>query len=199
MKTAIVKYNAGNIRSVLNALERLGIEAILTDDPGELRRAEKVIFPGVGEASTAMKYLREKGLDEVIRRLEQPVLGICLGMQLLGSHSEENETECLGILPARVVRLPNFDSRGEPVKVPHIGWNTVEGAGSQLFSEISSASFFYFVHSFAMEINENTIARTEHGMQFSSAVQCRNFFGVQFHPEKSGGVGERLLRNFLRL
>lgn len=193
MKTAIIKYNAGNIQSVLNALERLGVAAILTDNPSEIRSAERVIFPGVGEASTAMRYLRERGLDEVIRSLSQPVLGICLGMQLLGEHSEENDTECLGIVPAMVRKLPS----GAGLKVPHVGWNTIQIVENQLFECILPNPFFYFVHSYAMELNEATIAQTEYGIPFTSAVQWQNFYGVQFHPEKSAGAGEQLLRNFL--
>ncbi len=193
MKTAIIKYNAGNIQSVLNALERLGVAAILTDDPAEIRSADRVIFPGVGEASTAMRYLRERGLDAVIRSLTQPVLGICLGMQLLGEHSEENDTECLGIVPARVKKLPV----GNGLKVPHVGWNTIQTIDNQFFRNIPPNPFFYFVHSYAMELNEATIAQTDYGSPFTSAVQWRNFYGVQFHPEKSAGAGEQLLRNFL--
>jgi imidazole glycerol-phosphate synthase subunit HisH len=197
MKTAIIKYNAGNIQSVLNAMERLGMEAILTDDAAEIRSAKRVIFPGVGEASTAMQYLRERGLDAVIRSLEQPVLGICLGMQLLGEHSEENDTECLGIVPARVRKLSGRMASGERLKVPHTGWNTAQFADNQLFEGISPNPFFYFVHSFAMDLNEATIAQTDYGEAFTSAVKWRNFYGVQFHPEKSAAVGEQLLRNFL--
>lgn len=195
MKTAIIKYNAGNIQSVMNALERLGLAAILTDEPNEIRSAARVIFPGVGEASTAMRYLRQRGLDEVIRGLTQPVLGICLGMQLLGEHSEENDTNCLGIVPARVRKLPS----GNGLKVPHIGWNTIQAVDNQLFENISPNPFFYFVHSYAMELNEATIARTEYGVPFTSAVQWRNFYGVQFHPEKSASIGNSLLQNFLSL
>ncbi len=199
MKTAIIKYNAGNIQSVLNAMGRLGVDAILTDDPVEIRAAERVIFPGVGEASSAMRYLQERGLDEVIRGLTQPVLGICLGMQLLGVFSEENDTECLGIVPAKVRKLSGIAPNAERLKVPHVGWNAVQYADNQLFENISPNPFFYFVHSFAMELNETTIAQTVHGETFSSAVRWRNFYGVQFHPEKSAGVGEQLLRNFLSL
>ena len=199
LKTAIIKYNAGNIQSVLNALDRLDVAADLTDDPAAIRSAERVIFPGVGEASSAMRYLRERGLDELIRSLEQPVLGICLGMQLLGSFSEENETECLGIVPAAVRKLPNLSPNGERLKVPHVGWNTVEASDNQLFDKIPQQSFFYFVHSYAMELNDATIARTEYGIPFTSAVRWRNFYGVQFHPEKSAGVGEQLLWNFLTM
>ncbi|MBK8563414.1 MAG: imidazole glycerol phosphate synthase subunit HisH [Saprospiraceae bacterium] len=199
MKIAVIRYNAGNIQSVLNALERLGVAAILTDDPAEIRSAERVIFPGVGEASTAMRYLRERGLDTVIRSLTQPVLGICLGMQLLGEHSEENDTECLGIVPAKVRRLLGETSTGERLKVPHVGWNTIQSLENQLFENITPNPFFYFVHSYAMELNEATIAQTDYGEAFSSAVQWRNFYGVQFHPEKSAAAGEQLLRNFLNL
>ncbi len=206
MKTAIIKYNAGNIQSVLNAMERLGMAAILTDNPAEIRSADRVIFPGVGEASTAMQYLRERGLDTVIRSLEQPVLGICLGMQLLGEHSEENDTECLGIVPARVRKLSGKSASGDRLKVPHVGWNSVvPNVGevlnladvNPLFKSLSENPFFYFVHSYAMELNEATIAQTDYGETFTSAVKWRNFYGVQFHPEKSAGAGEQLLRNFL--
>jgi len=198
LKTAIIKYNAGNIQSVLNAMERLGMEAILTDDPAEIRSADRVIFPGVGEASTAMRYLRERGMDAVIRSLTQPVLGICLGMQLLGEHSEENDTECLGIVPARVKRLTPNPLKGA-LKVPHVGWNTIQFIDNQLFEGISPNPFFYFVHSYAMELHDATIAQTDYGIPFTSAVQWRNFYGVQFHPEKSAAAGEQLLRNFLNL
>ena len=197
MNIAIIKYNAGNIRSVLNALGRLGHAANLTDDPAEIRSADRIIFPGVGEASTAMKYLRQRGLDEVIRNLTQPVLGICLGMQLLASHSEENDTECLGILPARVRKMPSLTPTGDRVKIPHMGWNMVETIDNQLFKGFPEEAFFYFVHSYAMEVNEHTIAETTHGMTFSSGVQHQNFYGMQCHPEKSAGVGEQLLNNFL--
>jgi glutamine amidotransferase len=199
MQTAIIRYNAGNIQSVLNCLDRLDIQARLTDDPTEIRRAERVIFPGVGEASSAMRYLREKGLDEVICRLEQPVLGICLGMQLLGSFSEENSTACLGVLPATVRKLPAELPGGGRQKVPHVGWNTAQFTDNQLFTSIAPQPFFYFVHSYAMELNEFTTARTDYGLPFSSAVQCRNFFGVQFHPEKSAAAGEQLIKNFIGL
>ncbi|MEZ4959464.1 MAG: imidazole glycerol phosphate synthase subunit HisH [Saprospiraceae bacterium] len=199
MKTIIIKYNAGNIQSVMNTMERLGVNAILSDDPAEIQSADRVIFPGVGEASTAMSYLRERGLDKVICGLRQPVLGICLGMQLMGSFSEENSTECLGILPARVKKLSNTAIDGSLLKVPHVGWNEVQHTDNQLFDGMPNSPFFYFVHSYAMEICESTIAHTDYGRPFTSAIQCRNFYGVQFHPEKSAGVGEQLLRNFLNL
>ena len=199
MKIAIIKYNAGNIRSVLNAMGRLGYEATLTDDESTIKSADKVIFPGVGEASTAMQYLKEKGLDEVIRSLRQPVLGICLGMQLLGFHSEENDTKCLGIVPALVKKIPGKTNDGEKLKVPHVGWNIADYADNALFKNLPDSPYFYFVHSYAMELNDCTIARTEYGNLFSSAVQWQNFYGVQFHPEKSAGVGEQLLKNFLEM
>lgn len=199
MQIAVIRYNAGNIQSVLNALGRLGHPALLTDKEEEILTAKKVIFPGVGEASSAMKYLREKGLDMTIRKLEQPVLGICLGMQLLGKFSEENSTKCLGIIPARIKLLPDTFPGGARAKVPHIGWNTVEARGNSLFRDLPPQPYFYFVHSYAMELNEYTTASTEYSEAFSSAVRWRNFYGVQFHPEKSAGAGERLLKNFLEL
>ncbi|MEZ4930721.1 MAG: imidazole glycerol phosphate synthase subunit HisH [Saprospiraceae bacterium] len=197
MKIVIIKYNAGNIQSVLNALERIGYKAELTDDPKEIKSADRVVFPGVGEASTAMNYLKERKLDLVIKSLEQPVLGICLGMQLLGVHSEENDTPCLNIIPASIKKISNKLAENERLKVPHIGWNTVAHSGLGLFKKIEPDSYFYFVHSYAMELCNNTIARTEYGQLFSSGAQWKNFFGVQFHPEKSAGVGEQLLKNFI--
>lgn len=199
MQTAIIKYNAGNIQSVMNALNRIGAKAILTDDAETIKSADKVIFPGVGEASSAMNYLRDRGLDRLICNLEQPVLGICLGMQLLGSFSEENETTCLGIVPAGVKKLPVCSPAGERLKVPHVGWNTVQSVEGELFSGITDHTYFYFVHSFAMDENDYTSARTFYGTGFSSAVQYKNFYGVQFHPEKSAVAGERLLKNFLNI
>lgn len=197
---AIIRYNAGNIQSVLNVLERLGVPSELTDDPAQITSAERVIFPGVGEASSAMEYLRQRGLDEVIRRLEQPVLGICLGMQLLGSHSEENDTPCLGILSEKVRLLPRQTPDGSPLKVPHVGWNTTDlQNGNPLFEGLPRQSWFYFVHSYAMEPGEDSIATTDYGRTFTAAVQKGNFFGVQFHPEKSATAGEQLLKNFLKI
>jgi len=190
---AVVKYNAGNIKSLMNALNRLGVEASLTDDPKELRAAEKVIFPGVGEASSAMTYLRERKLDEVLRSLNQPFLGICLGLQLMGSHSEEGDVECLGIFPERIKKFPPRD------KVPHIGWNNFEEVQSPLFEGVKPADDMYFVHSFYMEKGGDTIAVTDYIVPFSAAVHRNNYYAVQFHPEKSAAVGERLLHNFLSI
>lgn len=199
MKVVVIKYNAGNIQSVLNAMERLGCPAELSDDPLKIQQADRVIFPGVGEASSAMQYLKGKNLVEVIRNLRQPVLGICLGMQLLGIHSAENDAFCLGVVPALIKKISNDMSSREKIKVPHIGWNTVQHDGHALFKNISTEDYFYFVHSYAVELTDCTIARTHYGQLFSSAVQWRNFYGVQFHPEKSSTVGEQLLRNFLQI
>lgn len=197
MKVVVIKYNAGNIQSVMNALERLGVSAILTDEPEEILRADRVVFPGVGEASSAMQYLREKQMDRLILSLRQPVLGICLGMQLLGVHSEENDTPCLGLIPARVLKIPSSVSDGSVIKVPHVGWNTIDYQDHPLFQDLEADPYFYFVHSYAMELNACSLARTVHGISFCSAVQWRNFTGVQFHPEKSAEAGAKLLRNFI--
>jgi glutamine amidotransferase len=194
MKVAIVKYNAGNVCSVDNALKRLGVEPFVTDDSEELQNAEKVIFPGVGEASTAMNYLREKGLDRVIKNLQQPVLGVCLGMQLLGAISDENNTECLGVIPFRIKK---FESEIE--KIPHIGWNQIVNLNSKLFQDIEENSFVYYVHSYFVESNPAIIAQTNYIKDFGAAVQQNNFYGVQFHAEKSGIIGEKILENFLKL
>ena len=190
---AIVKYNAGNISSVKNAVERLGYSCLVTDDKTLLQQAEKVIFPGVGEASSAMKYLKERGLDEVIKNLKQPVLGICLGQQLLCQFSEEGDTECLGIFEASVKK---FDPK---LKVPHMGWNTISGLNSELFKGISNEEDFYFVHSYYAEICRETTAICEYIVPFSASMQKDNFYAIQFHPEKSSGAGEQLLLNFLKL
>ncbi len=194
MKVAIVKYNGGNTASVANALIRLGVEPLVTDDANELRVADKVIFPGVGEASTAMKYLRERDLDSVICSLTQPVLGICLGMQLMCSTSEENDTECLGILPYRVRR---FES--DILKIPHTGWNRIADFNSPLFAGVAEGERVYFVHSYYVETGESTTATCEYGQKFSAAIGRDNFHAIQFHPEKSGAVGERILENFLKI
>jgi imidazole glycerol-phosphate synthase subunit HisH len=196
MNLAIVKYNAGNIQSVLYALERIGVPAIVTDNVEQIQKADKVIFPGVGEASTAMKYLKERKLDEVIKNLQQPVLGICLGMQLMCTWSEENNTDCLGIFDTKVKR---FAVEGEGLKVPQIGWNTVLDAKKPLFAGMASQPYCYFVHSYYAGLCNETAAVTEYGTPFSSALQKGNFYGVQFHPEKSAAAGEQLLKNFLKI
>jgi len=196
MQLAIVKYNAGNIQSVLYALERIGMEAIVTDEPELLTSADKVIFPGVGEASTAMQYLRERKLDLLIRNLQQPVLGICLGMQLMCSYSEENDTECLGIFAEQVQKFKPVDSL---LKVPQIGWNNICHLKSPLFHTVAENSFCYFVHGYYAALGSHTIAVTDYVQPYSSALHRDNFYGVQFHPEKSASVGEQILRNFLAL
>ena len=192
MKVAILKYNAGNIRSVSFALERVGVNAIVTDDKNELLSADKIIFPGVGEASSAMKYLKEHKLDKLITDLKQPVLGICLGMQLLCEYSEEGGTECLGIFKKRVKR---FNAE----KVPQIGWNNIMDEKSGLFTDVKEQEYMYFVHGYYVELGENTIAAAEYGIKYSVALQKDNFYATQFHPEKSGIAGEQILRNFLAL
>lgn len=192
MKVAIVKYNAGNVESVKNALGRLGVDPVLTDDAEILSAADRVIFPGVGEASSAMDFLRAKNLDAAIRNLRQPVLGICLGMQLLCDFSEENETECLKILPYAVRRFA-----GENLKVPQMGWNNIFNLKGALFAGVAENAFVYFVHSFYVETGAETVAACEYGAEFSAAINYKNFYAVQFHAEKSGAVGERILENFL--
>lgn len=196
--TAIVKYNAGNVQSVLFALERLGEKAIWTDEPNLLRGAARVIFPGVGEASSAMRYLRERGLDVLLRSLQQPVLGICLGLQLFCRHSEENDTTCIGIFDAHVRRF-NGAAAQPPLKVPHIGWNNLSHLRGALFDGLEENSFVYFVHSYYAEENPAATARAEYGAKFSAALQRDNFHAVQFHPEKSGAVGHKILSNFLKI
>lgn len=192
MKIAVVKYNAGNIGSVINALKRLGAEAEVTSDPETIRSSDRVIFPGVGEASSAMRSLRQSGLDKVLPHLDQPVLGICLGLHLLCEYSEENNTECLGVFTARVRKFTS-----ESLKVPHIGWNTVGDLSGDIFQGLGDGSYLYFVHGFFVEIADDTIATCDYGETFSAALAKRNFRAVQFHPEKSGKVGERILKNFL--
>ncbi len=193
MKVVIIKYNAGNIRSVLFALERIGVNAIVTDDYDEIRSADRVIFPGVGEASSAMKYLKEKGLDTLICSLTQPVLGICLGMQLMCSHSEENNTDCLRIFEQKVKLFP---SNG--LKIPQIGWNNITNLKSGLFNGVADNAYMYFVHSYFVENCENAIAKTDYVIEYSSAIQKNNFWAVQFHPEKSGEAGQKILENFIK-
>ncbi len=193
MDVAIIKYNAGNIKSVIFALERIGINPIVTDNPDELRAADKVIFPGVGEASTAMSYLKARKLDKVIVSLKQPVLGICLGMQLMCKHSEEGDTICLGIFDLNVRKF-----NGE-LKVPQIGWNTITGLQSKLFTGVNEKDYMYFVHSYYVENGLDAIARTEYGISFSSALEKNNYYAVQFHPEKSSKSGQQVLENFLKV
>jgi glutamine amidotransferase len=197
MSTVIIKYNAGNIQSVLYALERIGAEAIVTDDVAQIQQADKIIFPGVGEASTAMNYLKERKLDQVITQLRQPVLGICLGMQLMCRYSEENDTPCLGIFDEPV---KHFKPTAElPVKVPQIGWNNIYGLKTDLFKGLPDNSFCYFVHGYYAALGEHTIATADYIQPYSAGLHRDNFYGVQFHPEKSAAAGEQILRNFLSM
>lgn len=210
---AVVDYATGNLRSVAEALRRAGAEFTLTADPAVLRAADRVILPGVGEASCAMARLRERGLDAVLPTLTAPVLGICIGMQLMCLSSEEGDAQCLGIFPTHVRRLPNSDpdttvaasaatstsSATTRLKVPHVGWDTIEGLRTQLFEGLPEASYVYYVHSYAAERCPATIATTRYGITFSAALARRNFYGVQFHPEKSGATGATIIRNFLNL
>ncbi len=192
MKVAVIKYNAGNIRSVSFALERLGVDFVVTSNHEEIQRADKVIFPGVGEASSTMSYLRDHRLDEVIKTLNQPTLGICLGMQLMCSHSEENNTACMGIFE-ETVRLFKIDT----VKVPHVGWNALEKVGNWLDPSLKDR-YVYFVHSYYVPLSSNTVAETNYGITFSAAMRRKNFFAVQFHPEKSAESGVKVLNSFLQ-
>jgi glutamine amidotransferase len=194
MKLIIINYGAGNIKSLQFAFKRLGVEAILSDDTETIKKADKVIFPGVGEASSAMKKLKETGLHKLIPTLKQPVLGICLGMQLMCNYTEEGQTEGLGIFDVDVLK---FDSA--LVKVPQIGWNTITNLKSELFQQVSEHSFMYLVHSYFAPMSTETISTSEYQIQYSSALQKDNFYGVQFHPEKSSNDGEQLLKNFLNL
>lgn len=196
MNIVIIKYNAGNIQSVLYAMERIGAEAVVTDDPVQIQNADKVIFPGVGEASSAMQYIRERKLDEVIKNLKQPVLGICLGMQLMCKHSEENDTSCMNIFDVAVKRFTTSDPA---IKIPQIGWNNIYDLKSPLFAGISENSFMYLVHSYYAELSDETIATCNYTQHYSAGLKKNNFYGVQFHPEKSAEAGEQLLKNFLRL
>ena len=194
MKIVIIKYNAGNIQSVDFALQRIGAEAIVTDDVTEIQSADKVIFPGVGEASSAMKYLNDAGLTSVIKNLSQPVLGICLGMQLMCKSSEEGNTNCLGIFDDSVLKFTS-----DEFKVPQVGWNTITNLKSDLFTKVKENEYMYFVHSYYVPASESSIANTNYTIDYSSALRKDNFYGVQFHPEKSSNAGEQILRNFLEL
>lgn len=195
MKLAIIKYNAGNIRSVLFALDRIGVEAQVTDDIEEITSADKVIFPGVGEASTAMQYLRERRLDQVIKGLTQPVLGVCLGMQLMCRYSTENDTTCLGIFDEEVKK---FESPSiSQFKVPQIGWNNIYNLKTPLFASVADGSFCYFVHGYYAALGEHTIATTNYIKPYSAGLHKNNFYGVQFHPEKSAKAGQQILQNFI--
>ena len=193
MKIAIINYGAGNIQSILFAIERLGYTAVLTNNPDEIQQADKVIFPGVGEASYAMQKLIESGLDSLIPNLKQPVLGICLGMQLMCHHSEEGNTDGLGIFDANVIRFSNN------VKVPQMGWNQIYNLKSHLFQGINENEYMYLVHSYYVPNCKEAIAITNYDLEYASALQKNNFYGTQFHPEKSGDVGEQILANFLKL
>lgn len=197
MDVAIVKYNAGNIYSVIHALKRLGITPTLTDDAEALSRADRVLFPGQGEASTAMAYLHERGLDRIIKDLRQPVLGICIGQQLMCRHSEEGDTECLGIFPLEVKR---FVPRHHTDKVPQMGWNSIHDLQTPLFHGTKDGDYIYNVHSYYVPYDQRfTIATCEYILPYSAALHKDNFYATQFHPEKSGGTGERILKNFLEL
>ncbi|WP_448518369.1 imidazole glycerol phosphate synthase subunit HisH [Rhodoflexus sp.] len=199
MNVAIVKYNAGNTQSVIYALNRLGIDPIVSDEAETLQSADKVIFPGVGEASTAMNYLKARNLDTIIKELKQPVLGICVGLQLLCRHSEENDTQCMGIFDVAVRRFQPTASQAN-LKVPQVGWNNLFEMRSPLFAGIDAEeAYVYFVHSYYAELSPYTIAKADYCLNFSAALHKDNFYAVQFHTEKSGAIGAKILDNFLRL
>ncbi|GAB4048329.1 imidazole glycerol phosphate synthase subunit HisH [Spirosoma litoris] len=195
MKTVIIKYNAGNVQSVMYALERLGASYLLTDDEAEIRSADKVIFPGVGEASTAMAYLRERGMDKLIPSLKQPVLGTCVGMQLMCRYSEENDTTCMGIFDIDVRRFPSDAG----LKVPHMGWNNIHSLKGQLTEGVPENAYMYFVHSYAADVCAETTAVCDYVRPFSAMLHRDNFYAAQFHAEISGNVGQQILDNFLKL
>jgi glutamine amidotransferase len=199
MKIVIIKYNAGNIRSVDFALQRLGISASITADPDEIRGADRVIFPGVGEASTTMSYLKEHKLNTLICDLKQPVLGICLGLQLMCTHSEEGDVDCLGIFPERVKKFVLPTHEKSKFKIPHMGWNSLSGLRTPLFDRISEEDYFYFVHSFYATTGADTAATCDYLVPFSASLQRDNYYATQFHPEKSGKVGALILENFINL
>lgn len=198
MKVVLIKYNAGNVQSVLYALDRLGVEAELTDEVEKIRAADRVIFPGQGEASSAMAYLKERKLDQVIREIKQPFLGVCLGLQLLCTHSEENDTDCLGIFPVKVKRFIPSASKQE--KVPHVGWNSLENlVKNPLLKDLPDSKFMYYVHSYFAELGEHTLATTSYIHDFTAILHRNNYWAIQAHPEKSGALGEKLLENFLAI
>jgi len=205
---AIIDYQTGNLRSVENALSRLGAEYELTADPEKIKAADKVILPGVGEASSAMRNLEKTGLVEVIKKLKQPVLGICVGLQLMCKYSEEGDVKCMGIFDTSVRKFHFDDADTNPdialknnvhLKVPHMGWNRILDLSTPLFSGVSEKSYVYFIHSYAADLCNETIARTEYGVDFSAALNKDNFYGTQFHPEKSSDIGARVLKNFIEL
>lgn len=193
MKVVIIKYNAGNVQSLEFALNRLGIDPLVTDDHEEIQQADKIIFPGQGEAHSAMNYLKDKKLDRVLTQLRQPVLGICLGMQLMCSHTEENDTACLGIMDGKVKRFEGS------FKIPHMGWNNITQLSGVLFAEIKEQDYLYFVHSYYVNICEQTMAQAKYGNNFSVALQKNNFYAIQPHPEKSADCGIQILDNFLKI
>jgi glutamine amidotransferase len=198
MKVALIKYNAGNVQSVRYAMDRLGVEAELTDDPEKISTADRVIFPGQGEASSAMAYLKERNLDQVIRDVKQPFLGVCLGLQLLCTHSEENNTPCLGIFPQLVKRFIPSESRQE--KVPHVGWNSIENlVYNPLLKDLPDARHLYYVHSYYATLGEGTLATTHYIQDFTAILHRANYWAIQAHPEKSSTLGEKVLENFLAL
>jgi glutamine amidotransferase len=196
MNLVIIKYNAGNIRSVDYALQRLGVNAVITDDHEMIQSADKVIFPGVGEAKTTMQYLKQNRLDEVIVNLKQPVLGVCLGLQLMCKHSEEGDTNCLNIFP---IQVKKFQPTNNIVKVPHMGWNALHSLQSPLFDGIKELDFVYYVHSFYAELSDFTIAQSSYIHPFSAALHRDNFYATQFHPEKSAAVGSKIIQNFIEI
>lgn len=196
MKIAIIKYNAGNNFSVECALRRLGYETIVTDDPNEIRQADKVIFPGVGEARSAMEYLHKHGLDKIIKSLTQPVLGICIGQQLMCRHSEEGNVDCLGIFDVDVKR---FDGSQRDFKIPHMGWNTITLSKEDFIPTNLNGRYVYYVHSYYVPVNDATIATTDYITPYSAALHKGNFYATQFHPEKSGDIGEQILKSFIEL
>ncbi len=202
MNLVLIEYNAGNIQSVLNALERLGVHAEVTSDPEKIKAADKVIFPGVGAASSAMESLKQNNLDSVIKELQQPVLGICVGMQLLCKHSGEGDTDCLGIVPVQVKKFmsPSYEEgSGVTLKTPQVGWNTIYDLRTSLFNQIENNSYIYNVHSYYAEDSIYTIAKCNYGIEYAAAIKKDNFYGVQFHTEKSAATGDKIIKNFLEL